>query len=351
MKNRGSRVSQITYTLIFWACFLLLPFLFFPHGHQQSAFDSDRFVSWYVFSVVYLVAFYYFNSAILIPRLLAYKKTFLYTMIILVLLFLYLTVYFLIGKYAAETIDFMATHPKRPPRDFWEIFFSFGPTFLFLITFTFSSVSKIISRWFIAEDIKNEITKQQLETELSLLRSQINPHFLFNTLNSIYSLTLSNNAKASDAVMKLSRIMRYTLEESQSEYVPLAEELAFINSYLELQRLRATDKVHIVYEVGEIDKHVKIPPLLLIPFIENAFKFGVSVRQQTEIKVSIHVSDNTLMFICENDIVPNISMPEGTGTGIINVKRRLELLYNEDYHLDISKDGQKYKVLLELKIK
>lgn len=351
MQGNKITISQITYTLIFWACFLLLPFLFFPHGHQQSAFDSNRFVSWYVFSVIYLVAFYYFNSAILIPKLLAYKKTLLYTFIILALLSLYLTIYFLIGKYATETIEFMASHPKRPPRDFLEIFFSFGPTILFLITFTFSSVSKIISRWFIAEDIKNEVTKQQLETELSLLRSQMNPHFLFNTLNSIYSLTLSNNAKASDAVMKLSRIMRYTLEESQSEYVPLAEELAFINSYLELQRLRATDKVHIAYEVGAVDKHVKIPPLLLIPFIENAFKFGVSVRQETEIKVSIQVAGETLLFICENDIVPNISMPEGTGTGIINVKRRLELLYDEDYHLDISKDGQKYKVLLELKIK
>ncbi|HEY0297611.1 MAG TPA: histidine kinase, partial [Arachidicoccus sp.] len=274
----------------------------------------------------------------------------LYALIIVALFFFYLACYYFIAKYSSETIQFLATHPNRPPRNPWQVFFSFGPTFLFLIAFTFSSVSKIISRWFSAEQTKDEITKQQLVTELSLLRSQMNPHFLFNSLNSIYSLTLINNTKASDAVMKLSRIMRYTLEESQSEYVPLANELAFINSYLELQRLRATDKVHIVYDVDEVVNDVKIPPLLLIPFIENAFKFGVSVRQETQIKVTIHVIEKTLMFVCENDIVPNISLPEGTGTGITNVKRRLELLYDKNYQLHITKEEGKYKVELELKV-
>ncbi|WP_156522631.1 sensor histidine kinase [Arachidicoccus ginsenosidimutans] len=345
-----SKISQIAYTLIFWSCFLMLPFLFFPHGHEKSALDSERFVSWSVYSVLYLAAFYYFNSGVLIPKLLAYKKIFLYTLIVVALFFLYLAIYYLIWKYSSETIQFMATHPNRLPRNFWLIFFSFGPTFLFLIAFTFSSVSNIISRWFYAEERKDEITKQQLETELSLLRSQMNPHFLFNSLNSIYSLTLSNNPKSSDAVMKLSRIMRYTLEESQSEYVPLNDELAFINSYLELQRLRATEKTHIVFDVDEAVNDVKIPPLLLIPFIENAFKFGVSARQETQIKVAIHVVEKTLFFTCENDIVPNLSTPEGTGTGIINVKRRLELLYDKNYQLNISNDNGKYSVLLELKV-
>ncbi|MDE1191180.1 MAG: histidine kinase [Arachidicoccus sp.] len=350
MQSNKTRISQITYALIFWACFLLLPFIFFPTGHKKSALDSPRFVELYVFSALYLTAFYYFNSAILIPKLLAHKKILYYTLIIVGLLLFYLTIFRLIDLNSSETVQFFATHPKRPPRNMWLVFFSFGPTFMFLLAFTFSSVSKIVSRWFSAEEIRKEITKQQLETELSLLRSQMNPHFLFNSLNSIYSLTISDNAKASDAVMKLSRIMRYTLEESQSEYVPLADELAFINSYIQLQRLRATDKTDIIYEVDEESKDVSIPPLLLIPFIENAFKFGISVRNTTQIKVAIQVINDTLHFVCENDIVPNIAAPEGTGTGIINVRRRLELLYDKNYHLDIEKKNGKYKVALELKV-
>ncbi|HEU0228899.1 MAG TPA: histidine kinase, partial [Arachidicoccus soli] len=184
----------------------------------------------------------------------------------------------------------------------------------------------------------------------SLLRSQVNPHFLFNTLNSIYSLTLTNSEKAPDAVMRLSRIMRYTLEEAQSEFVPLEDELAFINSYLELQKIRATDKVQVLYEVKGNDGDIKIPPLLLIPFIENAFKYGVSARNRTVIKVIIKVENKFLFFNCENDIVPNIAMHQGTGLGIANVRRRLELLYKRNYTLDIINSDDKYKVALHLEI-
>ncbi|MGF7231430.1 sensor histidine kinase [Arachidicoccus sp.] len=207
-----------------------------------------------------------------------------------------------------------------------------------------------MARWFYAEKLKEEVSKQQLETELSLLRSQVNPHFLFNTLNSIYSLTLTNNEKAPDAVMKLSRIMRYTLEEAQSEFVPLEDELAFINSYLELQKIRVTDKVQVIYEVKGNDGDTKIPPLLLIPFIENAFKYGVSARNKTSIKVIIVVENKQLFFNCENDIIPNISMQPGTGLGIANVRRRLELLYKKNYTLNISTEEDKYKVVLRLEI-
>jgi len=350
MPLRKIKVPQLVFTLVFWVCFLLLPFWFIPHNRGRSAFDSERFIALYIYCCLVLAVFYYCNSEILIPKLLAKRKILPYVFIILIFLFCFLCFYFIIWKNAQETRQFIGLHPTSR-RESSATFILFSPTFLFLIAFTFSSVSKIISRWFYAEKVKEEISKHQLETELSLLRSQVNPHFLFNTLNSIYSLTLSNNAKASDAVMKLSRIMRYTLEESQSEYVSLANELAFINSYLELQKLRTTDKTHVIFEVDEGEKAVKIPPLLFIPFIENAFKFGVSARLQTSIFIAIRVKTSTLTFICENDIVPNITMPKGTGTGIANVKRRLDLLYGDNYQLNIDKNNEQYKVTINLTIR
>jgi sensor histidine kinase YesM len=345
------KIPQLVFTLIFWVCFLLLPFLFIPHNRGRAAFESDRFISLYIHSCLILAVFYYCNSEILIPKLLAKRKIWLYVLIVVAFFFCFLYFYFLIWQNAPETRQFMQRRHSSSRRDNNNtIFILFSPTFLFLIAFTFSSVSKIISRWFYAEKVKEEISKQQLETELSLLRSQVNPHFLFNTLNSIYSLTLSNNAKASDAVMKLSRIMRYTLEESQSEYVSLTNELAFINSYLELQKLRTTDKVRVMYETDDEKKDVKIPPLLLIPFIENAFKFGVSARLQTSIFIAVHVKENTLTFTCENDIVPNLATPKSTGSGIANVKRRLDLLYGNNYQLNIDRNNEKYRVVLNLTI-
>ncbi|UAY54822.1 sensor histidine kinase [Arachidicoccus terrestris] len=350
METGKNRILQSVLTLVFWACFLMLPFLFFPFDRDKSAFQSTRFVELYIFSILYLVAFYYVNSGWLIPRLLGKRKLLLYFLLILLAFLVYLSFYYLIWSNSTETIAYFNRRHGRPRGWRWYYFFRLGPIVLFLLAFTFSSVSKLMARWLYAEKIKEEVSKQQLQTELSLLRSQVNPHFLFNTLNSIYALTVSGNEKASDAVMKLSGIMRYTLEESQSEYVPLQNEVNFINNYLELQRIRSTDKVQIVFKVDTVGEQVRIAPLLLIPFIENAFKFGVSARQNTQIEVGIRVRGNTLVFTCVNDLLPKVNAPEGTGTGIVNVRRRLDLLYKKNYQLQITTTDHKYRVHLELDI-
>ena len=350
METGKNKILQSVFTLVFWACFLMLPFLFFPFDRDKSAFQSSRFVELYIFSILYLAAFFYVNSGILIPRLLGKRKALIYSLCILGAFLLYLTIYYILWYNAAETIEGFARRRARRREWRWFYFFRLGPIVLFLLAFTFSSVSKLIARWFYAEKIKEEVSKQQLQTELSLLRSQVNPHFLFNTLNSIYALTVSGNEKASDAVMKLSGIMRYTLEESQSEYVPLQNEVNFINNYLELQRIRSTEKVQITFKVDTVSQQVRIAPLLLIPFIENAFKFGVSARQHTQIEVGIRVRGNKLVFTCINDLLPKVNAPEGTGTGIVNVRRRLDLLYKKNYQLQIQTTGHKYQVYLELDI-
>lgn len=255
---------------------------------------------------------------------------------------------------AGETKKYIAEHKhdhdnrKRLPKYFF--FFSSGPITLFLLSWIGSSISNIVSRWFDAEKIKEQITQQQLETELSLLKSQINPHFLFNTLNSIYTLAVTNNPNTSDSVLKLSRIMRYTLEESRNDKVRLTEEVEFIQSYISLQQMRLNDNVKINFEINGNIEFITIPPLIFISFIENAFKYGISAHHETQITVTISVKDNRLAFECINNIHGTVGLTESTGTGIENVKRRLNLLYGDNFNLNIVNENNVFDVKLDFPI-
>ena len=349
-KERNA-VVQVTIIIAAWASFFLLPFEFFPYNRNFSPFQSHRFVYSFISSNILLIIFYYLNSVILIRNLLARKKILLYILSVLAYLLIYLTVIYLIAINSEEVKDFLQSpYSKTPYYKFkGPYFFSSGPLLLFLLALAVSTGSKVITQWFTAEQVKEEITRQQLQTELSLLKSQVNPHFLFNTLNSIYSLSVTSSTKTADAVMKLSRIMRYTLEESQHDVVSLNQEIEFINSYIELQKIRLTGHTQIQFDVTGQTEYVKIAPLLFIPFIENAFKYGVSAHKASAILVSIHATENLLQFSCVNDVFPVAKVKsEGTGTGIINTKRRLQLLYKEQYNMVILPGEQQYKISLTI---
>jgi sensor histidine kinase YesM len=341
--------AQIILNIAAWAIFFMLPFAFLPYNPKTSPFESERFILLLIFSNVILIVFYYFNRWWLIPNILARKKTMLYIALVIVYLLIYLSVLHYIFIHSAETRQYIQAQLQKNPRFvFKSRFFAPGPLTLFLLTFVISSSSKVISQWFHAEETRQEITKQQLQTELSLLKSQVNPHFLFNTLNSIYSLSITNSDRTSDAVMKLSRIMRYTLEESKNDEVPLPDEIEFVRSYIDLQKIRLTDIVSIRFITEGPVENVVIAPLLFIPFIENAFKYGISAHHPSSIDIHIQVEPHQLLFTCVNDIVPAAHKHEGTGTGIVNTRRRLELLYPNKHILTIESDTRQYKVLLKL---
>lgn len=330
----------------------MLPFAFlFPSNSKISPFESHRFIWMLISSNIILIVFYYFNRWWLIPNLLAKKQTLVYIIAVIIYLLLYLGTMYFIFVDSPETKQWVHAQMLKNPRfKFNPRFFSAGPLTLFLLTFIISSSSKVIAQWFYAEETRQEITKQQLQTELSLLKSQVNPHFLFNTLNSIYSLSVTNNEKTSDAVMKLSRIMRYTLEESKHDEVPLADEIEFIRSYIDLQKIRLTDMVSIDFTTCGPVENVVIAPLLFIPFIENAFKYGISTHHPSAIAIHLEVQQNKLTFTCINDVVPVQHKHESTGTGIVNTKRRLELLYPLKHTLTIESNPRQYKVLLHLNL-
>jgi hypothetical protein len=198
-----------------------------------------------------------------------------------------------------------------------------------------------------------ELESKQAQAELDLLKSQVNPHFLFNSLNSIYSLTLKSSPKSSEAVMLLSDLMRYILETSKKKFVPIKEEIKFIENYIELEKLRLGSNFTLNYKTTGVDSNLFIAPMILITFVENVFKHGVSANQSNNtFDICIDIAKTELHFTCSNNIVlkNNELEQKENQTGIANVKRRLELLYSEQHNLTIEKNNGKFQVNLTVKL-
>lgn len=205
-----------------------------------------------------------------------------------------------------------------------------------------------------ANNIKNQqeikaLENANLNAEINLLKSQMNPHFLFNTLNGIYSLAHEKSPKTEVAILKLSEMLRYMLYESPEEKADLAKEVTYISNYIELQRMRLSDKIKIQYEVNGNPQGLHIAPFLLITFIENAFKHGVSYARPGKINIQIRIVEKTLTLRVENPFSETDNFTN-KGLGIKNTERRLELLYPGKYLLQTEKNGNQYLVNLKLEL-
>lgn len=197
-----------------------------------------------------------------------------------------------------------------------------------------------------------ELEQQHLKQELDYLKYQINPHFFMNTLNNIHVLIDFDQEKAKRSIVELSKLMRYTLYESNSPMVLLSQEIDFITQYLSLMKLRYSDKVEIVSQMPAMTNGLQIPPLLLVTFIENAFKHGVSYQQPSFIRIALAVeNDNkTIHFECCNSRHPLKQKEDTGGIGLENVRKRLDLIYDENYRLTVEDDNpEQYRITLELK--
>ena len=194
-----------------------------------------------------------------------------------------------------------------------------------------------------------ELERENLQQQLEYLRYQINPHFLMNTLNNIHALVDIDSERAKETIVELSKIMRFALYEGSQQRVPLDRDLAFMQSYIHLMRLRYTDKVTITVDIPTDLPNAEIPPMIFITFVENAFKHGVSYRQDSFIDIRFSISGNRLVFTCCNSkpAATGKAKTEG-GVGLSNVKRRLELLYDKNFRLDIDEKQDTYNIKLEI---
>ena len=190
---------------------------------------------------------------------------------------------------------------------------------------------------------------EKTKAELAFLKAQVNPHFLFNTLNNIYSMSLVQKEETPDAIMRLSNIMRYVTDSSGIEYIGLEDELKFIDDYIFLNKLKGGRQLEIAYRLEGDPDGKEIAPLLLISFIENAFKYGISKRGKSPIRIQIAITDHWLKMVVTNKVIlSKDKMTENTGVGIGNTKKRLDTLYAGKYRLDIVDANGEFQVALEI---
>ncbi|MDB5130923.1 MAG: putative signal transduction histidine kinase [Mucilaginibacter sp.] len=225
--------------------------------------------------------------------------------------------------------------------------------FLFILG---GSIAYFFSKaWVNNELIRKQLEAHQLSTEIKFLKSQINPHFLFNTLNNLFSMAQAKgNDDLADGISKLSEMMRYMIYESNAEIVPLSKEIEYLKNSIVLNKLRYADnEVKVNFNYPGHMQDLNIAPMIFIPFVENAFKHGVVINQSSQIDISISASDGkSIIFTCENKdygFIRKMDDNDG-GIGLENVKRRLELVYPDKYNLAINKEDDQYSVTLKINL-
>lgn len=301
-----------------------------------------------------LVMAFYLNYNLLVPKLLLNKKTALF--------FIALFAFGLFFMYTIEEIlpkpDFMppndfnmAGFPPKKPSPFslnFRDFFSSGG--LLLLIFALSTSIRLGVEWFKSEKQRVLIESQKVNSELSFLKAQLNPHFLFNTLNSIYSLAHKQSKDTTNAIVILSDLMRYMIYETNKELVPLEKEVDYIKNYISLQLLRLKDSSNVKINIhGNLN--FSIEPLLLISFIENAFKYGTDFEGKTNIIIKITIEDALLKFYVYNSVSHQQAKIESSGIGLENIKNRLKLLYPNQHTISIKHEKNSYEANLVLKLK
>jgi hypothetical protein len=211
---------------------------------------------------------------------------------------------------------------------------------------------KLMSKWLSEEKLRKDAEKEQLKTSLALLRHQVSPHFFMNTLNNIHSLIEMDTEKAQDAVERLSILMRYLLYDSAQNTIELKKEIEFIYSFISLMQLRHSDEVEVTVLIPEQIPDIKIPPMLFISLLENAFKHGVSYPKKSYIYFEIQIHENTLGCSIKNSKHKTVANKynEYSGIGLDNIKKSLNLLYDQDYKLDISDKENEFEVNLTVPI-
>ncbi|MCX6243472.1 MAG: histidine kinase [Bacteroidetes bacterium] len=205
-------------------------------------------------------------------------------------------------------------------------------------------------RWIMAEDERIRLEKENVTAQLTLLRNQVSPHFFMNTLNNIHALVDTNTAEAKEAIIKLSKMMRYLLYETETEKTTLKKEVEFLESYINLMRLRFSEKVRITLNLPAIVPDAFIPPFLFTAFIENAFKHGISYRNESFITIDLIPGKERLLFVVKNSRSNHNGGGEFSGIGIENTRKRLDLLFGDAYHLDIIDTEELFTVNLSIPI-
>ncbi len=338
--------------IVFWLASIALMLSFFYFNEKRVHFDFIAIAKALIANIGFAMAVY-INLYALIPIFLQ-RKSYIFYLFWLILLL----------TFSSLTIQFLLIFPLRDALDLKGRFTTFDVNlhsayfFAALIYVAFTSFLKFIKEWFSLQDLNLKLAKieqQKLEAELKTLKGQLNPHFLFNSLNNIYSLALVKSAKVPGLILQLSDLMRHIIYESKEKYIPLEKEIEFVNNFITLQKIRVAENKKINYHIEGGIPSAKIAPLLFEPFIDNAFKHGLPGNEGEDfidIKFNFKQAGVLDFSISNNYEEQGHWAKKNSGIGISNVKQRLKLLYTQkDYSLTTKKEGHIFSVKLKLKLK
>jgi hypothetical protein len=366
MHKKKIKISEIILIVFVWLVLFVTPILF----REDIYSPIRRSVLIQIQILVPLLLLFLINRFILVPGLLFKGKQIIYIVTVLGIIIL-----FTAGSYIYDTRIKEIPPPGSPPVEYQiktppyafpggvDRFGNLRPdqprqsrpippfaNFLILaiLIVGFDTGLRSNLRWIEVENEKVRLEKENVATQLVLLRNQVSPHFLMNTLNNIHSLVDINTGEAKEAIIKLSKMMRYLLYETETEKTTLLREVEFLESYINLMKLRFNEKVIITLNLPESIPERAIPPFIFISLIENAFKHGISYMDKSFINIDLIIGKERLLLIVKNSKADQNQIKEYSGIGIDNTRKRLELLYGNNYHLDIIDNEDLFTVNLSI---
>jgi len=337
-------------------------------------FQQDDIISWDKVTIAWKSVFPFFilflvNHFLLIPFLLFKNKKGFYLLATFILVVVFSSSLFLVekprpnnGPPLLENKQHPRPRPERlgppngipPPHNRGGNPFPFPPfvntIILSALIIGFDTGLRMMVRWSKLEQEKTLLEKENVQNQLAFLRNQVSPHFFMNTLNNIHALIDVDTEEAKESIIKLSKLMRHLLYDSDAELVPLSKELEFIVSYIKLMKLRFSDKVNINLQVPEKLPNKSIPPYLFTSFVENAFKHGISYQNISYINIAFLLDAEHLTFEIKNSIPEIKNDHSDPGIGIENSRKRLDIVYGDKYSLVIKDDQGEYKLTLKIPV-
>jgi len=354
-----------------WLGIFSIPFF---QNRMFNTIDWSKVVGEWIRMFSFLVIFI-LNAYIFVPKILFRKKYVSYITAtlaaVLIIIGIIITIQIFIMPPQPLSMPRMDLGPGMPPMELGSkmpapmgfrtpeqpesksIFMTFTDNLIISILVVAAGTSfKMLSQWLKEEDRRKDMEKEQLKTEIALLRHQVSPHFFMNTLNNIHALVDINTETAKDAIIRLSTLMRYLLYDTAHGQTSLKKEIEFIESYITLMQLRFSEKVKISIDVPKNIPDIQIPPMLFISFLENAFKHGVSYQANSFVNFKIEVAEDHLSCVIKNSkqrVKENFDKSY-SGIGLTNIRKSLELLFAKDYTLNIIENDKAFEVFLTIPV-
>lgn len=339
--------ERIARHILYWLAWLL----FYP---TINAYKEGSFLSWVEIELLAMsikLPFVYFVIYYLVPNYLIRKKylTFFlsaFGLAILGAVCIRAIEYYIISEYILASFGWQGG-------SFWRLKYLYKVLDLIYIA-SLPTIIKLLQGYIQQEKLSNQLNEQKLEAELQLLRNQLHPHFLFNTLNNLYAMVLTRDSQAPNIVLRLSQMMEYMLYDCDVDQMSLDKEIAHLKNYIELEKIRFGDRVEVSFEAGGVLEDKLIAPLILMAFVENAFKHGASNNKNPSwIRINLWATENQLDFLVENNFPEESMEEEGmikgqSGIGLKNVRKRLQVIYPKQHELKIT-SGESYLVQLKIK--